>query len=418
MRFVLFFVLLRCLKRARITQTERHRYYLCSNWHPVESLVMCWVCDFGKEDIVDKRVLVLAALLSISSLVVTACNVVSASVAKPAIVISSPASNSQFHEGEQVAVQSTSNDPAGIERVDLIVDGNVVRTDQSPTPQVSFTVIQTWRATVGPHTIIVRATNAANGVSDPAAVSVLVLASSATATPSTASSATPVARPCLNSTFVTDVTVPDGTALAAGQTFNKIWRVRNSGTCAWSTSDELVFVVGEPMTAGTVVALPATAPGATADLLVPMAAPGALGVHSGTWRTRSASGAFFGTSLSATINVVTANATPVSCPFTPIIHGFSASPTTITPGQSTSLNWGFVEGAQFAEIDNGIGGIATPGSTTVSPGSTTTYTLTAVCGGRSSTAQVTINVVSATAVPSATPTAPSATATATRTPTP
>ncbi len=364
----------------------------------------------------NKRIPILAGLLIISSLVATACSVVSASVAKPTIVITSPASNSQFHEGEQIAVQSTSNDTAGVAKVDLIVDGNIVRTDQSPTPQVSFTVIQTWRATVGPHTIMVRATNAANGMSEPAAVSVLVLASSATATPSPGT-ATPVARPCLNSTFVTDVTVPDGTALPAGQVFNKIWRVRNSGTCAWSTSDELVFVVGEPMTGGTVVALPATAPGATADLLVPMGAPGTIGVHSGTWRMRSASGAFFGTSLSATINVVTVNPTPVSCPFTPIIHGFSASPTTITAGQSATLSWGFVEGAQIAEIDNGIGGVATPGNTSVSPGSTTTYTLTATCGGRTATAQVTINVVSptATSAPAATAT-PTRTATATSTP--
>jgi hypothetical protein len=114
---------------------------------------------------------------------------------------------------------------------------------------------------------------------------------------------------------------------------------------------------------------------------------------------------------------VTANPTPVSCPFTPMIHGFSASPTTITAGQSATLNWGFVEGAQIAEIDNGIGGVATPGNTTVSPGSTTTYTLTATCGGRTATAQVTINVVSATATsaPAATAT-PTSTVTGTSTP--
>ncbi len=367
----------------------------------------------------DKRTPILAGLLIVFSLVATACSVVSASVAKPTVVITSPASNSQFHEGEEIAVQSTSNDVAGISRVELLVDGAVVRTDPSPQPQVSYTVIQNWKATVGPHTITVRAINTSNGTSEPAAVSVLVLASSATSTPTPGSAATatavPAARGCLNSTFVTDVTVPDGTPLSGGQVFNKIWRVRNSGTCAWSTSDALVFVSGEAMTGSTVVAVPATAPGATADLLVPMTAPSTTGAHSGVWRIRSTSGAFFGTTLTAAINVVNPAPTAASCPFTPIIHGFSASATTITPGQSATLSWGFVEGAQTAEIDNGIGGVATPGSTTVSPASTTTYTLTATCGGKVVTAHVTINVASATAVPSATPTA-TLTPTATSTP--
>ncbi len=365
----------------------------------------------------NNRIPILAGLLIVSSLVVAGCSVVSASVTKPTVAISSPASNSQFHEGEQVAVQSTSNDLAGVSRVDLIVDGNVVRTDQSPQPQVSFTVIQTWKATVGPHTIMVRATNAANGVSEPAAVSVLVLASSATSTPTPGATATaPAARACLNSTFVTDVTVPDGTALAGGQVFNKIWRVRNSGTCAWSTSEQLVFVSGEAMTGGTVIAVPPTAPGATADLLVPMAAPGALGTHNGLWRMRSSSGAFFGTSLTVAVNVLTPVATPVaSCPFTPMIRGaLTASATTINSGESVTLSWGFVEGAQTAEIDNGIGGVATPGSTTVNPTSTTTYTLTGRCNEKVATSQVTINVNSAAATPTSTATA-TATATVTQT---
>lgn len=357
-----------------------------------------------------KRISLLAgALIIMSSLGATGCSVVSASVAKPTVVITSPASNSQFHDGEQVAVQSTSNDLAGVAKVDLMVDGTVVRTDASPQPQVSFTVIQTWKATAGQHTLTVRATNAANGVSEPASVSILVLASSVTSTPTpaaAAATATPAAaRACLNSTFVTDVTVPDGTALAGGQVFNKIWRVRNSGTCAWSTSDELVFVSGEAMTGGTVVAVPATAPGATADLLVPMTAPVATGGHSGVWRMRGNSGAFFGTTLTVAVNVITPAPTAASCPFTPIIHGFSASSTSITPGQSVTLNWGFVEGAQSAEIDNGVGGVATPGSTTVSPGSTTTYTLMARCNEKAVTAQVTINVASATATPTSTATA-------------
>jgi hypothetical protein len=68
-----------------------------------------------------------------------------------------------------------------------------------------------------------------------------------------------------NSTFVVDVTVPDKTVLAAGQTF-KVWRVRNTGTCTWGADEELVFVRGEAMTKVTTVAIPVTPSGGTFEL--------------------------------------------------------------------------------------------------------------------------------------------------------
>jgi hypothetical protein len=65
-----------------------------------------------------------------------------------------------------------------------------------------------------------------------------------------------------------------------------------------------------------------------------------------------------------------------------VIASFTASPGTITAGQSSTLNWGKVDNATSASIDPGVGGVGTPGSTTVSPPTTTTYTLTATgCGG-------------------------------------
>jgi len=70
------------------------------------------------------------------------------------------------------------------------------------------------------------------------------------------------------------------------------------------------------------------------------------------------------------------------CPGPPVIASFTASPGTITAGQSSTLNWGKVDNATSASIDPGVGGVGTPGSTTVSPPTTTTYTLTATgCGG-------------------------------------
>ena len=83
---------------------------------------------------------------------------------------------------------------------------------------------------------------------------------------------------------------------------------------------------------------------------------------------------------------------PAGCVGAPNISTFSASPASIIAGQSTTLSWGAVTNADSVEIDHGIGGVGTPGSTTVSPGSTTIYTLTARCGSNAATRQTTVTV--------------------------
>ncbi len=331
---------------------------------------------------------------------------------KPTVVIISPPSGSQYQEGQDVAIQSTSTDSTGIVRVELLVDGITVRTDPLPNPQPQFTLIQTWKATQGTHTLSVRAYNTANVQSDPVAISVAVspsIALGATPSPSAvptlpggtpglAATTAPTAAPapCSNdSAFVADVTVPDGTVLAGGQAFNKIWRARNAGTCSWGLGYDFAFVGAEAMGGTTVIAVPNTDPGATADLLVAMTAPGSAGVHSGQWRLRS-SGVPFGATFNVSINVPP-SAPP--CPGPPVIASFSASPNPITAGSSTTLSWGAVTNATSAVIDHGIGGVATPGSRSVSPASTTTYTLTATGCGGTATSQVTVTVNPAVGVP-------------------
>ncbi len=60
----------------------------------------------------------------------------------------------------------------------------------------------------------------------------------------------------------------------------------------------------------------------------------------------------------------------------PIINSFAASPGSITSGGSSTLTWN-VFGARRVSIDHGIGNVTPAGTRTVSPGTTTTYTLTA-----------------------------------------
>jgi hypothetical protein len=95
--------------------------------------------------------------------------------------------------------------------------------------------------------------------------------------------------------FVTDVTVPDGTEFAAGSNFTKTWRLRNVGTCTWTTDYELVFDSGEAMGAPASQALAGSvAPGIEVDISVEFTAPNDPGTYVSNWKLRNDSGVVFG----------------------------------------------------------------------------------------------------------------------------
>ena len=78
--------------------------------------------------------------------------------------------------------------------------------------------------------------------------------------------------------FITDVTVPDGTPFSAGATFTKTWRLKNIGSCTWTTSYALVFDTGSIMGGPASVNLPNNvAPGQTVDISINLTAPGSAG---------------------------------------------------------------------------------------------------------------------------------------------
>ena len=100
--------------------------------------------------------------------------------------------------------------------------------------------------------------------------------------------------------FVADVTVPDGTRYDPGATFTKTWRLRNIGTCTWTTGYTMVFDSGTQMGSTTSVALPNNvAPGQTVDVSVNMTAPNTAGHYIGYWRFKNASGTLFGIGYNA-----------------------------------------------------------------------------------------------------------------------
>ena len=112
----------------------------------------------------------------------------------------------------------------------------------------------------------------------------------------TASVRTAVAQGACNAAqFVADVTIPDGTYEDPGEAFVKTWRLKNVGTCTWSTSYALVFSSGAQMGTTSMVLMPRfVSPGQSVDLSVSLVAPTDAGVYQGFWKLKSASGEIFG----------------------------------------------------------------------------------------------------------------------------
>ena len=82
---------------------------------------------------------------------------------------------------------------------------------------------------------------------------------------------------------------------------------------------------------------------------------------------------------------------PPPKPNPPRIDTFAAEPATIERGQSSTLRWS-VANATNMTIDQGIGAIQANGSRQVTPGNSTTYTLTASGAGGMDSRTVTVTV--------------------------
>ena len=106
---------------------------------------------------------------------------------------------------------------------------------------------------------------------------------------------TPVPAPCNALEFVADITIDDGESMSPNEGFNKVWRLRNVGTCTWTTDYDLVFVDGDQMDGDKSVSLTNNvSPGRTIDVSVYLTAPSKKGTYTGYWMLRSSGGSYFG----------------------------------------------------------------------------------------------------------------------------
>lgn len=114
---------------------------------------------------------------------------------------------------------------------------------------------------------------------------------------------------CDNSVYLSDVTIPDNTAVTPGQSFTKTWRVSNNGTCTWSTAYQIILISGESMSGKATPIGASVGPGQSADISVAMVAPSTTGTIQGTWRLQNDKSQPFGTLLTVVIKVGAAGTT-------------------------------------------------------------------------------------------------------------
>ncbi len=92
-----------------------------------------------------------------------------------------------------------------------------------------------------------------------------------------------------------DVTVDDDTQMEPGQSFTKVWRLVNSGTCTWNRQYHAAWFFGEKL--GDTLSVPFSGevpPNDSIDISVDMIAPLTPGTYQSNWKLSNPSGELFG----------------------------------------------------------------------------------------------------------------------------
>lgn len=219
------------------------------------------------------------------------------------VAVASPAEGSQLALEQEIAVEYTLHADNGLEEADhveLLVDGQTVgsqavRSKLQP-GQTSLPLSQSWLPTTpGEHLVRVIVVSALGDSLGEATFTLDVVEAPDEVLPE------PACTP--DATFMADVTIPPGAAFRPDSQMDKVWQVRNSGTCAWGVGYEMLRVSGEELGAPDAVPVPPTSAGESADLAVTFQAPSEAGPHGNTWQLRSPDGTLFGPTLVLSIEV-------------------------------------------------------------------------------------------------------------------
>lgn len=94
--------------------------------------------------------------------------------------------------------------------------------------------------------------------------------------------------------FISDLTIPDGTVVQPEERLDKRWRVENSGDCNWMSDYRLKLVSGPAMGVPDQQALYPARSGTQADLRLVFQAPEEAGLYRSAWQAYNPQGEAFG----------------------------------------------------------------------------------------------------------------------------
>lgn len=343
------------------------------------------------------------------------------------IAIQSPPQGAEIIAGSEVILQATAAGARDITRLELRVDNALAGISVSSDPQgsSSLTASQQWTfEQAGPHVVSAVAYTAGEEDEVTSSVEVAVVDALGLVTPTATATPDPANLPDL---FVSDVRIELETGGACDysstQLGTRVWISNNGGGDAGAFAVDVngmrQAVAGLPAGETTSLWFAGYANGGpttvTADpdnqvqesnkdnnsfsqmLPIPTLPPTCTPPPpDAPTDTPTPTPSDTPTSTSTPTPTATHTPTPTATQHPPPeISFFQANPATIVAGGCTDLEWGAVTNATEASIDQGIGGVATPGSRNVCPATTTTYVLTATGPGGTTTASVTVTVQAA-----------------------
>ncbi len=201
---------------------------------------------------------------------------------------------------------------------------------------------------------------------------------------------TPVPSACVDGmAYVADLNLQDNNManppqVAANAPLAKGWRIRNTGTCTWTTGYVLAYMGSWPtngyMTGRPVNIQANVAPGSTYDVYAGMIAPPYPGTYMSFWTLRNPANVPFGDRIYAGI-IVPGYPTPPPGPTASPVQGlsFASDKSSISPGERVTFNWS-APGAR--QVYYGLAGalrlVSNPGSDIESPLSPSNYEVRAL----------------------------------------
>ena len=97
-----------------------------------------------------------------------------------------------------------------------------------------------------------------------------------------------------NLTFLSDLTVPDGTEVAPNARIDKRWEVENSGTCTWTGKYRFKLLTGEKMGVQAIQTLQPLKGGSKGAIRIMFTAPKEPGTYRSAWQAYNPDGIPFG----------------------------------------------------------------------------------------------------------------------------